>query len=196
MNILDVIKLLYEHCKFLYTKTLNKQLSNVWFDRHSIAIEAKESRKSMALIYPAIHELIKLEHDSGISLKRIIFGGFSMGGALALHTAYHINTEIAGVFACSAFLNRESIVYESLVNRTKLENPLPELIMFHGERDDLVPIDWGEETFNNLKNVGVKGEFYTLKNTLHELKKGELLQLQEWLTQKLPPLKEDIPNKL
>lgn len=117
-----------------------------------------------------------------------------MGGALAIHTGYHVNTQLAGVIACSAFLNKDSIVYESL--KSKPHGNLPELLMFHGDRDTLVRPDWGTSTFNKLQELGVSGEFVTLKNTMHELKTKELVQIQEWLTNILPPIESDINNKL
>lgn len=56
-----------------------------------------------------------------------------MGGALALHTAYHLNRDLAGAFAISSFLNTGSIVYDSLDGVSQDER-LPSLMMFHGER--------------------------------------------------------------
>ena len=55
-----------------------------------------------------------------------------MGGTLSLHTGYHLNRNLGGVFSLSSFLNDHSIVYESLEN-LPLE-ALPPLKMFHGER--------------------------------------------------------------
>jgi predicted HAD superfamily phosphohydrolase YqeG len=59
-----------------------------------------------------------------------------------------------------------------------------------------VPHSWGETTFEELSKRGVKGEFTSIKNTLHELKKNELLELEKWLSETLPPLDSDLPNKL
>lgn len=192
----------YPHIKVIYpTAPLQKytpmdgEMSHVWFDRKSINIAASEHKRSMSQCYDLINELIEKEVSSGIPLNRIIVGGFSMGGALALHTGYHLKPEIAGVFAHSAFLNRESVVYESLQNRSD-ETPLPELRMFHGERDTLVPKVWGEETFKNLQNLGVKGTFHSLKNTLHELKTASIADMEKWIKEKLPPLEDHLPNKL
>lgn len=109
-----------------------------------------------------------------------------MGGALAMHTAYHLNTQLGSAFALSSFLNRDSIVYDTLKSRNFPESALPELRMFHGGRDTLVPIEWGQETFDKLLKLGVKGSFTPLKNTLHELKTQELLDLEEWILKKLP----------
>lgn len=112
---------------------MNGEHSNVWFDRKSISIEAQENRKSMTSIYETVTELLKREIDGcGIPAKRVIVGGFSMGGCLAMHTGFHLNQNLGGVFALSAFLNNNSVVYESLESRTADE--LPKLKTFHGGR--------------------------------------------------------------
>lgn len=190
------IKVIYPTAPLQPYTPMGGGLSNVWFDRRSISIEAMESRKSMAQIYETVHEMISDELSLGIPINRIIVGGFSMGGALAMHAGYHLNTELGGVFACSSFLNHDSIVYDSLKNRTKPETELPELRMFHGDRDTLVPLEWGQESFQKLSQLGVTGTFTPLTNTLHELKKRELLDIQDWILAKLPPLDSNIPNKL
>ncbi|XP_061389858.1 lysophospholipase-like protein 1 [Musca vetustissima] len=200
-NLMDWIRILlrrnleFDHIKLVYpTAPLQPytpnggQMSNVWFDRDSISIAAPENRSSMSKIYDAIHHIINDEVRNGIPLERIIVGGFSMGGALALHTGYHLNTNIAGVFACSSFLNHDSVVYESLSKLTKGQTDLPDLLMFHGDRDDLVPIEWGLLSFNKLTKLGVKGNFTTLTDTYHELKRKELHELHKWILLKLPPI--------
>jgi phospholipase/carboxylesterase len=57
-------------------------------------------------------------------------------------------------------------------------------------------MDWGKKTFDELQKRGVCGEFKPLKNTLHELKKSELLEVEKWLQEILPPLDSDLNNKL
>lgn len=119
-----------------------------------------------------------------------------MGGALALHSALHVNRDLAGVFTCSSFLNDDSLVFESLRANRSNASDLPKLLMYHGERDSLVPMSWGKETYDELLRHGVTGEFKTIKNALHELKAGELLEIQEWILKLVPPLESDIQNKL
>lgn len=98
-----------------------------------MSIDAHESRQSMASIYETVNEMLKRETDGcGIPARRIVVGGFSMGGCLAMHTGYHLNQSLGGVFALSAFLNSNSIVYESLDANKSTE--LPKLKMFHGAR--------------------------------------------------------------
>jgi len=59
-----------------------------------------------------------------------------------------------------------------------------------------VPIDWGKKTFEELKKRGIKGDLVPIRNTLHELKKSELLDLENWLGEILPPLENELQNKL
>lgn len=185
--------LLLKQLKHLFFKF---QPSNVWFDRKSLDINSRESRASLAAIYETVGELLKEEMDAGIPANRIVVGGFSMGGALAMHTGYHINQELCGVFACSAFLNNNSIVYDSIKNKSSKNGVFPELRMFHGELDTLVQCDWGKTTFDQLTGLGIKAEFTTLKNTLHELKKKEMQDISEWLVKILPADHKDLQNKL
>lgn len=145
-NLIEWIKFLLgrnlelPHVKFVYPTApvqkytpLGGEYSNVWFDRKAVSIDAHESRQSMASIYETVNEMLKRETDGcGIPAKRIIVGGFSMGGCLAMHTGYHLNQSLGGVFALSAFLNSNSIVYESLDANKSTE--LPKLKMFHGAR--------------------------------------------------------------
>lgn len=91
---------------------MSLQPSNVWFDRSAVAISAPEKRTSLDSMCTAVSDLIDKEVASGIPLFRIVLGGFSMGGALALHVAYRFKKSLAGCVTMSSFLNNNSLVYE------------------------------------------------------------------------------------
>lgn len=60
----------------------------------------------------------------------------------------------------------------------------------------MVPLEWGKTSFDELQKLNVEGEFVSLKNTMHELKKRELLELVDWIGKTLPKV-DDVPqNKL
>lgn len=118
-----------------------------------------------------------------------------MGGCLAMHTGFHVNQRLAGVFACSSFLNKGSIVYDTIKANAD-PHKLPKLLMFHGTRDNLVPLEWARTSWNQLQQLGVEGDFRILQNTFHELKTNELNELREWILKVLPPLENDLGNKL
>lgn len=86
-------------------------MQNVWFDRIAISNQVPEHVNSINSMCQNVSELIDREVADGIPFSRIILGGFSMGGCLALHLAYRYRT-VAGCFVMSSFLNKGSMIYE------------------------------------------------------------------------------------
>ncbi|CAN2387446.1 Lysophospholipase-like protein 1, partial [Pristimantis euphronides] len=158
-------------------------ISNVWFDRYKISIQCPEHLDSISPMCHVLTDLIKEEVASGIAKNRILLGGFSMGGAMAMHLAYRYHRDVAGVFALSSFLNENSIVFKELEGT---QQSLPELFQCHGQADELVFHQWGEKTCTRLKGLGVTSSFHSFPNLFHELSLQELEQLQSWILKKLP----------
>ncbi|KAG8233794.1 hypothetical protein J437_LFUL008014 [Ladona fulva] len=178
------LRLLFPTAPVLPYTPMGGSLSNVWFDRQDICPEVPECVESINSSGEALKHLIQKEVEDGIPMDRIIIGGFSMGGAMAMHLAYRILPEVAGCFAISSFLNESSVVYESMKKNS--ERKYPPLTFMHGDADSLVPSEWGMDTFQNLKKLGVEGSFSVKKNVMHELSKEELLELTNWVNSKLP----------
>lgn len=63
---------------------------------------------------------------------------------------------------------------------------LPPLFYAHGDLDDLVDLKWGQETFKQLQERGVKGQFHVFEHTFHELKKKEIDSLFAWINDLIP----------
>lgn len=158
-------------------------LSTVWFDRYKISNDCPEHLESIESTCNMLNDLIEEEVNRGIPKNRIVLGGFSMGGAMAMHLAYRYHQTVAGVFALSSFLNKSSIVYQTLKN-----NPikLPELYQCHGTSDELVMHSWGEETNCVLSSLGVVTSFHSIPNLCHELSRDEIGKLSSWILTKLP----------
>uniref|UniRef100_A0A1B6GQS3 palmitoyl-protein hydrolase n=1 Tax=Cuerna arida TaxID=1464854 RepID=A0A1B6GQS3_9HEMI len=162
---------------------LNGELSHVWFNRFGIRPDVPEDLQTIEPMAKEINKLIEHQVANGIPLNRIILGGFSMGGAMALHVGYRYMPGLAGIFTLSSFLNEKSILYDELQKKKDSggQGVLPPLFMCHGERDDLVSVGWGEETLNRLTSLGVTAEFHRFPNMLHELKKKEMEMLYSWV---------------
>ncbi|ESP01609.1 hypothetical protein LOTGIDRAFT_180286 [Lottia gigantea] len=157
-------------------------LSNVWFDRNDISqnVPETESVKTMCEnLEPLITDIV----EKGVPKKNIILGGFSMGGCLAMHMAYRFHPDVAGCFVLSGFLNTGSSVYDA-VQAAKI--PVPPLFYAHGKDDELVHYDWGVNTYEQLKKLGVKGEFHSFDNLSHSLYRKELDLVKKWITQQIP----------
>lgn len=146
----------------------------------------------MDAIYPDVKELINAEVRAGIPLERIVVGGFSMGGALALHAGYHLMPKLAGVVTLASFLNEDSIVWKTLQEvKANGEQPKARLVMFHGRPDSLVKVQWGQKTFDRLQGLGVKGEFNVSPHAEHEMLTHQWRDVQKWLLTVLPETEDD-----
>ncbi|KAM3968560.1 lysophospholipase-like protein 1 [Aphomia sociella] len=180
------IKIMYPTAPLQPYTPSGGQMSNVWFDRADISPMAPEKLDSIAEIETEVKHLIKKENEAGIPSNRIIVGGFSMGGSLTFHTAYRWDRNIAGAFVFSSFLNDKSIVYQELKNSAG--NPLPPLLQIHGDIDDLVPLAWGQTSFNRVKELGVQGEFHVMERLGHSINKRGMNKIKDWIEKHLPEI--------
>lgn len=75
-----------------------------WFDIKGLDMFAQEDEGGINRATMYVHSLIKKEMKEGIPSERIVLGGFSQGGALALHSALTFPQKLAGVVALSCWL--------------------------------------------------------------------------------------------
>ena len=77
---------------------------NGWSDIHGLSMDAIEDRKGFDLAADRINVIIQSEIDKGIPASKIAIGGFSQGGALALHVSLRSPNTFAGCVALSTWL--------------------------------------------------------------------------------------------
>ncbi|XP_045187420.2 lysophospholipase-like protein 1 isoform X2 [Mercenaria mercenaria] len=186
---LGVKQLTFPHLRLLYPTAparpytpMMGQYSNVWYDRQQISPLAPDDA-SVDVMAADLSELIQSEVQLGIPINRILIGGFSMGGGMALQLGYRYLREVAGVFAMSSFLGKQSLVYQALQSDAR---PVPPLFQSHGEEDSLVMYPWGQDTFKRLTELGVKGQFHSVPGVYHDLDKQTLLKLCDWINVQVP----------
>ncbi|XP_041964210.1 lysophospholipase-like protein 1 isoform X1 [Alosa sapidissima] len=191
----DTFHLAFPHIRIIYPTAparpytpMRGALSNVWFDRHKISRDCPEHLDSVDGMCSTLGSILQDEIQAGVPKHRIVIGGFSMGGAMALHLACRYHPEVGGVFALSSFLNKDSVVYQAVEERRTRALSLPELFQCHGSSDDLVLHEWGEQTSAQLRRTGMSVSFHTLPGLQHQLCAPELELLRAWLLRKLPPV--------
>ncbi|KAI4896604.1 hypothetical protein NFI96_032171 [Prochilodus magdalenae] len=181
----------FEHIRVIYPTAPSRPytpmqgaLSHVWFDRYKISRDCPEHLDSIEEMCRNLGAVIQDEVQAGVPKHRIVIGGFSMGGAMALHLACRYHQDLAGVFALSSFLNKDSVVYQAVANAA--QNRLPELLQCHGTGDELVSHTWGEETSCLLKKAGMTTSFHSIHGLNHHICRVELELLHSWILKKLP----------
>uniref|UniRef100_T1JA26 palmitoyl-protein hydrolase n=1 Tax=Strigamia maritima TaxID=126957 RepID=T1JA26_STRMM len=187
--------LTFPHIKIIYPTAPERpytphggNISTVWFDRPAISFNAVEDTESTDSACLAIKDLISQEVACGIPINRIMIGGFSMGGCLAMHVAYRFQLRLAGCVCLSGFLNQESMVYDALTAHPPTE-AYPPLLMCHGEPDPLVKYNWAKSTFASLQTHGIlDSKFDTYQTIYHEINDRELQVVKQWITKRIPQI--------
>ncbi|XP_026857423.2 lysophospholipase-like protein 1 isoform X2 [Electrophorus electricus] len=181
----------FEHIRVIYPTAparpytpMHGALSHVWFDRYKISRNCPEHLESIEEMCSNLGAVVHDEIRAGVPEHRMVIGGFSMGGAMALHLACRYHQDVAGVFSLSSFLNRDSVVYQ--VVEGAAGQPLPELLQCHGTADELVSHAWGEETSCLLKKAGMTASFHSFPGINHQLCRPEIELVRSWILKKLP----------
>lgn len=190
----DVTDLAFTHIRVIYPTAparpytpMRGALSNVWFDRVKISRDCPEHLDSIDAMATTLGSVIQDEVNAGIPKHRIVIGGFSMGGGMALHLACRFHPDVAGVFALSSFLNKDSVAFQAVQERSRAGLSLPELFQCHGSSDDLVLHQWGQDTSVLLQKAGMNASFHSFPGLYHQLCRPEMELLHQWILEKLPP---------
>ncbi|CAH0546431.1 unnamed protein product [Brassicogethes aeneus] len=117
-----------------------------WFDLKTLDESGPEDDDGIRSATKQIHGLIENEIKAGIAANRIVLGGFSQGGALALYSALCFPQKLAGVVALSCWLP----LRKSFPGAMKTSNELS-VLQCHGDCDPVVPYKWGQMTASVLK---------------------------------------------
>lgn len=97
-----------------------------------------------------LQELLQsLEKTTEIPLSRTILTGFSQGGAMTLEVG--LNLPLAGLCCLSGYLH--------FLPPIKENSSFPPVLIVHGDRDQIVPIQAARSAKDKLTNIGVKVEY-------------------------------------
>lgn len=62
----------------------------------------------------------------------------------------------------------------------------PPLYYIHGRKDKKVLHEWGNQTFERLKSIGIQGGFLSQPKVTHRISTKGLHMLFEWIEHTLP----------
>ena len=154
-------------------KTLNP--ANMWEDRESILASAEYIK---GIVLRLLRE--------GVPAKRIILGGFSQGGAVALTCAVHAldGVAIGGVVSLSSYLPMRD---EYLGGRMRVSSAARDIAFFlaHGDADPVLDVRLGKATEATLWQLGARNlQFHLMPGLGHDRNDAEtalVKQFIEWL---------------
>lgn len=152
-----------------------------WFDIMALDIKGPEDADGIRRAAETVQQLIEQEEKNGIASNRIILGGFSQGGALALYTALRFQKPLAGIIALSSWLPLNSEFPAAAVGN--LETPI---LQCHGDMDPIVPIQWGQATAEILKTFVKSTTFKKYSGMSHCSCDEEMSDVKDFIDKHLP----------
>lgn len=147
-----------------------------WYDIRGLDIAATEDIDGLVASQAQVAALIESERERGIEPERIVIGGFSQGGALALYAGLRFREKLAGIAALSAYLP----CYEQLETEAASANQAAPIFMAHGDADPVLVPELGAQSRDYLSARGydVTWQSYSMG---HEVSAAEIAALRDWL---------------
>ena len=102
----------------------------------------------------------ELMASDGIPPEKIVIGGFSQGGAVALTAALHglgKGANLGGVFALSSYLPMRDMYPAPMMTDPQVAARTP-MLLVHGDSDDILPFEFGTVTAQKLDSLGANVE--------------------------------------
>lgn len=128
-----------------------------WFDVYDwpIGVDAKDDPKGLAMSVKRVGKIVtQLKEEEGIDPSKVVLGGFSQGGAVAIMAAYNRRrkdaTPFAGCICMSGWLPMKD--YLDVSEETAAATPL---FWAHGQYDDKILFEQQMYGVNKLEGVGV-----------------------------------------
>lgn len=169
--------------------TLNRGYSMpAWYDIFELHEEAKQDKEGIIQSVNDILELVAEEERRGIPRDKIVIGGFSQGGAIALTTGLLFksieklpadSTNFAGIMALSTYLPIKDYFD---ANKQSISSNTP-IYMCHGTSDQVVSYRWGHESKENLKKDFACSDlkFESLPNLGHSIDEKAIDSMAKFL---------------
>lgn len=168
-----------------------------WYDIHSftslhLAQKTNDTPRMLAS-RSTLHKLIADERAKGIPAARIVLGGFSQGGAMALLAGLTYEERLAGVFCLSGYLVMrdgflgllEEAQGKEGLDSVKTGGGAP-VFMGHGDLDPTVKCEWGGLTRDVLQGWGWKVDWHMYPGLGHSVDPNEIDDVVTFLGKHIP----------
>jgi phospholipase/carboxylesterase len=176
------VRFVFPHARERPVTINNGYVMRAWYDIRGVARTAAEDEAGIRESETRVAELVAAQERSGIAAGRIVIAGFSQGGAIALQTALRYPQALAGVLPLSTYLPLQ----QALATEASAANRNIPILMCHGVRDPMLPMQLGEVSCQLLTSLGYKVDWRTYPME-HSVCPAEVADIGGWLRRVLAP---------
>lgn len=155
-----------------------------WYDILSLS-DKSNKRENMEEVEAAAQNLLGIVdsevNNESILRNRVIIGGFSQGGAVALHAMLTAKEPLGGCLALSAYIPGNQ-THEA---EEKKDTPV---LQIHGEMDDVVTFDRGQKSADVVQKLVKKHSFKAMPYLGHEASPEEMEYVKEFINTHVPDI--------
>ncbi len=147
-----------------------------WYDVTSLDIANQDDEPGIIESSQSLLHLSEQQQAQGIAAERIIFAGFSQGGAVALYAGLRSSRTLGGIIALSTYLPMQ----HRLAQEAAAANRQTPIFMAHGLYDEVVALRFGVQTRSLLQQHGypMQWQEYAMG---HSVCPEEVSHISTWL---------------
>jgi phospholipase/carboxylesterase len=149
-----------------------------WYDITSLDIANRDDESGIIESSNRLMSLCYQQVAQGISSQRVVFAGFSQGGAIALYAGLRYPDRLGGIMALSTYLPMQ----QRLVPEATEANRSTPIFMAHGLYDEVVAAQFGQQTRDLLQQQGYPLQWHDYAMG-HSVCAQEINDISSWLTQ-------------
>lgn len=179
------IKIIFPSARFRFCKYRGSEMHS-WFatkeikdsEKYELHLDAVELEDSLNYVDNIVEDVVA----TGVPRHRIIVGGVSQGGVLALLYGYYKqNTNVKGIISLSAF-------YPQLYMDRFRQNSqhLPELLCANFKEDPIIPYDISRAGYDFLKSKNIRIEEHNFSCKEHNVNGDMLITTYHWILKMIP----------
>ncbi len=154
-----------------------------WFDLYGTRPEDAQDEAGIQRAALAIADLVAAQAEHGVPAERVIVGGFSQGGAVALYAALTGPARLAAAIGLSTYL---PLAHRFAEGRLPHINDTTPVFLGHGTDDPTIPYAFAAKTHALLGTHGVSAEFHSYP-IAHSISDAEIRDLHAFLANTLAP---------
>jgi predicted esterase len=122
-------------------------IERCWFDQLEGQVTESMATPGLEVSISMVHGLLRQAEAHGFPSHRILLGGMSQGGVLAMTAGFSYDKPLAGIMAVSAWV-------PPCLSFMSLRHPSTPLMIGNGDRDDVVPISIFQKGAKKLAQAG------------------------------------------
>ncbi len=170
------VRFIFPHAPERPVTLNNGYVMRAWYDIRELSREGREDLAGMIETQAAINALIAEQITKGTPSEKIFLAGFSQGGAVALYCGLRYAHPLGGIIGLSTYLP----FAKNLPTEASAANQETPIFLAHGQYDQIVQLEWGEDSRNHLLNLRYQVDWHVYPMA-HELYWDELVDLRGWI---------------